>query len=69
MTLQGTIINGQIVFNPLVPLQEGALVRVEITPQPADADSWIKRLRSAASDCGVSLPNEVFCSETEHATN
>lgn len=63
MTLQGTIINGQIVFNPPVSLPEGAVVRVEINPRPVEDADWIKRLRSAATDCGVSLSNEAVSSE------
>jgi predicted transcriptional regulator len=26
-------------------------------------DEWVRRLRSAASDCGVSPPNEAFLAE------
>jgi hypothetical protein len=63
MTLQGTIINGQIVLNQPQALPEGATVRVEISPPATMQEEWLRRLRGAASDCGVSLSNESLSSE------
>ena len=65
MTLQGTVINGQIVFDPPQTFPEGAKVQVEIKrpnlliPQ----DDWERRLRAIATDCGVSLSNEALSRE------
>jgi hypothetical protein len=63
MSLEGTIINGQIVLNQPQALPKGARVRIEIyRPAPAQ-EEWLRRVRSAASDCGVSLSNEAVSSE------
>ncbi len=62
MTYDGTISNGQIVLENAPPLPEGARVRIEIN-QLLLNDEWLRRLRSAASDCGVSLPNDSLSSE------
>jgi hypothetical protein len=62
MTLEGTIINGQVVLDKPQPLPEGARLRIEIR-QPDAQEDWLRRLRRAASDCGVSLPNESLSSE------
>ena len=66
MILDGTVINGQIVFDPPQVLPEGVKVRVEIyrelqllVPQ----DDWERRLRAIAKDCGVSLTDEQASSE------
>ena len=63
MTLEGTIINGQIVLSPPQTLPEGARVRIEICRPAATPEEWLRRLRSAASDCGISLSNEALSSE------
>jgi predicted DNA-binding antitoxin AbrB/MazE fold protein len=63
MTLEGTVINGQIVLDQPQALPEGAKVRVEIRRLSRDQEEWLRRLRSAASDCGVSLSNEAVSSE------
>lgn len=63
MTLEGTIINGQVVLDQPQPLPEGAKVRIEIKEPPAAPEEWLRRLRSAATDCGVSLSNEALSSE------
>jgi hypothetical protein len=63
MTLQGTVINGQIVLDQPQPLPEGAKVKVEIRQLREPQDEWQRRLRQAASDCGVSLSDEAVSSE------
>jgi hypothetical protein len=41
------------------------LLRQQLVPvePPAPADEWVRRLRTAATDCGVSLSNEAVSSE------
>jgi hypothetical protein len=63
MTLQGTIINGQIVLDQPQALPEGAKVNVEVRRLREPQGEWQRRLRQAASDCGVSLSNEAVSSE------
>jgi hypothetical protein len=63
MSLEGIIINGQIVLNQPQALPEGARVRIEIYRPAQVQEEWLRRLRSAASDCGVSLSNEAVSSE------
>jgi hypothetical protein len=63
MTLEGTIINGQVVLDQPQALPEGAKVRIEVQPPSDTNDEWLRRLRSAATDCGVSLSNEALSSE------
>ena len=63
MTLQGTVINGQIVLDQPQPLREGAKVEVEIRHLREPRDEWEWRLREAASDCRVSLSGEAVGSE------
>jgi hypothetical protein len=63
MILEGTIINGQVVLDVPHPLPEGAKVRVEIQRTTAAREEWLRRLRSAATDCGVSISNEALSSE------
>lgn len=63
MTLEGTIVNGQVVLDEPQPLPEGAKVRVEIQAPTLAKEEWLRRLRSAATDCGVSLANEALSSE------
>ncbi len=63
MTLEGTIINGQVVLDQTQALPEGAKVVIQIY-QPAEGkEEWLRRLRGAATDCGVSLSNEALSSE------
>jgi hypothetical protein len=67
MTLEGTVINGQIVLDPPQPLPEGAKVQVWVkpatTPTTMSQDEWLRQLRALATDCGVSLSNEALSSE------
>jgi hypothetical protein len=63
MTLEGTIINGQIVLDQPQTLPEGAKVKLEIRQLTPAQEEWLRRLRSAASPCGVSLSNEAVSSE------
>jgi hypothetical protein len=64
MTLEGTVINGQIVLDPPQPLPEGAKVQVVIVQQLREPqDEWERRLRALAMDCGASLSNEALSSE------
>ena len=67
MTLEGTVINGQIVLDQPQSLPEGAKVRVEIrrsSPERLEPrDEWERLLRSIPIDCGVSLSNEALSSE------
>jgi predicted DNA-binding antitoxin AbrB/MazE fold protein len=63
MTLEGTVINGQIVFDQPQQLPEGAKVRVEVRQLTETQKEWLRRLRSAATDCGVSLSNEALSRE------
>jgi len=63
MTLEGTIINGLVVLDQPQALPEGAKVRIEIHPVTEAREDWLRRLRSAATDCGVSLANEALSSE------
>lgn len=63
MTLQGTVINGQIVFDQPQALPEGAKVMVEVRQLREPQDDWQRRLRQAASDCGISLPDSALSSE------
>lgn len=61
MTLQGTIINGQIVLDQPQALPEGAKVKVEVHPSPPllePQDDWERQIRALAIDCGVSLSDE-----------
>ena len=60
MTLQGTIINGQIVLDQPQPLPEGAKVKIEVRRLREPRNDWERRLRQAASDCGVSLSDEAL---------
>jgi hypothetical protein len=63
MTLEGTIINGQVVLDQPQALPEGAKVRIEIQQPVGAKEEWLRRLRSAATDCGVSLSHEALSSE------
>ena len=63
MTLEGTIINGQIVLDRPQPLPEGAKVKLEIRRLREPKDDWQQHLRQAASDCGISLSDESVSSE------
>lgn len=66
MTLEGTVINGQVVLDRPHALPEGAKVQVVIQPpstSPIPEDEWVRRLRAIATDCGVSLSNEAVSSE------
>lgn len=63
MTLQGTVINGQIVLDQPQALPEGAKVKVEVRQLREPQDDWERRLREAASDCGVSPPDEALSRE------
>ena len=63
MTLQGTVVNGQIVLDQPQPLPEGAKVRVEIGQLSETQQEWLRRLRGIATDCGVSLSNEALSRE------
>ena len=63
MTLEGTIINGQIVLDRPQPLPEGAKVKLEIRRLREPKDDWQRHLRQAASDCGISLSDESVSSE------
>lgn len=64
MTLQGTIVNGKIVLDEPAALPEGATVRVEVIAKlTEEQDAWLRRLRSIATDCGVSLSNDAVSSE------
>ena len=62
MTLEGTIINGQVVLDQPQALPEGAKVRIEAR-QHDGKEEWLRRLRSAAMDCGVSLSTAALSSE------
>jgi hypothetical protein len=63
MTLEGTIINGQVVLDQKQALPEGAKVLIQIHQPDEAKEEWLRRLRSAATDCGVSLSNEALSSE------
>ena len=65
MTLEGTIINGQIVLDQPQSLPEGAKVCVEIKQPPLliPQDEWERRLRAIATHCGVSLSNDALSRE------
>jgi hypothetical protein len=64
MTLEGIVINGQIVLDQPQALPEGAKVQVVIVQQLREPrDEWERRLRALAMDCGVSLSNEALSSE------
>jgi predicted DNA-binding antitoxin AbrB/MazE fold protein len=63
MTLEGTVVNGQIVLDQPHALPEGAKVRVEVRRLSDAQEEWLRRLRSIATDCGVSLSNEAVSSE------
>ena len=63
MTLEGTIINGQIVLDHPQPLPEGAKVKVEIRQLREPRDEWERQLRRAASDCGPALPDSALTRE------
>ncbi|MBI2805750.1 MAG: hypothetical protein HYX68_12290 [Planctomycetes bacterium] len=64
MTLQGTIVNGQIVLNQPQSLAAGAKVRVEIKPTLLEPqDDWERRLRAIPIDCGVALSDGVLSRE------
>lgn len=66
MTLEGTVINGQIVLNQPLALPEGAKVQVELKhplPLLAPRDEWERRLRAIGTDCGVSLSDEALSRE------
>ena len=63
MTLEGTIINGEVVLDRTQALPEGAKVRIQIDRPAGAKEEWLRRLRSAATDCGVSLSNEALSSE------
>lgn len=67
MILEGTVINGQIVFDAPQVLPEGAKVKVEVRPPTPTLleprDEWERRLRAIATDCGVSLSNEALSRE------
>ena len=63
MILDGTISNGQVVLDKPHALPEGAKLRVEVQGLVPSRQDWLQRLRSAATDCGVSLSNEALSSE------
>jgi predicted DNA-binding antitoxin AbrB/MazE fold protein len=63
MTLEATVINGQIVLDRPQPLPEGAKVKVEIRQLTPAQEEWLRRLRGAATDCGVSLSDEALSRE------
>jgi hypothetical protein len=66
MTLEGTVINGQIVLDQPQSLPEGAKVRVEIKQEPevlVPQDDWERRLRAIGKDCGVALSDEALSRE------
>jgi hypothetical protein len=67
MTLEATVINGQIVLDHPQALPEGAKVKVEIDQSLLNLreprDEWERRLRSIATDCGVSLTDEQLSRE------
>ena len=63
MTLESTIINGQLVLDTPQMLPEGAKVRIEIRQPVASLQERLRHLRHAASDCGVSLSNEAVSSD------
>ncbi len=63
MTIEGTVINGQIVLDQPQPLPEGAKVTIALRQLREPRDEWERRLRAAASDCGVSLSDEAVSSE------
>ena len=66
MTLEGTVINGQIVLSQPQALPEGAKVHVLIQqPSPCliPQDEWERRLRAIATDCGVSIPGSALTRE------
>jgi hypothetical protein len=56
MCYHGTIKNGMVVLEPAAKLPEGALVRVEIEPQPAVRDEDLDpiwRIGELAKDTGI----------------
>lgn len=65
MTLEGTIINGQIVLDQPQALPEGAKVEVKQTTPSLliPQDEWERRLRGIATDCGVILSDEALSRE------
>jgi hypothetical protein len=63
MILEGKVVNGQILLDRPEALPEGARVRVEIRQLREPRDDWERRLREAASDCGVSIPDSALSSE------
>jgi hypothetical protein len=66
MTLEGTVINGQIVLDQPQVLPEGAKVRVQLQKPPPPTithEEWVRQLRALAMDCGVGLSNEALSSE------
>ena len=63
MILDGTVVSGKIVLDNPQALPDGTKVRVEVRPPAVDQQEWLRRLRSAATDCGVSLSNEALSSD------
>ena len=63
MTLQGTIINGQIVLDQPQPLPVGTKVQVQVRELTPAQEEWLRRLRSIATACGVSISNEALSRE------
>lgn len=67
MTLEGIVINGQIVLDKPQALPEGRKVRVEIVESAPERlepqDEWERLLRSLPIDCGVALSDEAVSSE------
>jgi hypothetical protein len=65
MTLEGVVINGQIVLKEPQPLPEGAKVQVMVQTIPVRLpdDEWVRILKELPIDCGVSLSNEALSSE------
>ena len=64
MTLEGTVINGQIVLDQTHILPDGTKVHVKIQElRPSllvPQDEWERRLRGIARDCGVALSDEAL---------
>jgi hypothetical protein len=67
MSIHGTVQNGVVVLDGQQSIRDGTRVEV-IVPEEApnmaqSLDQWLRRLRGAATDCGVSLSNEALSSE------
>jgi hypothetical protein len=70
MFYYGHIQNGVVVFDEPVSLPDGTVVEVNAREGEANTPAAVpslqerlRRLRHAASDCGVSLSNEAVSSE------